>query len=268
MKAEPSTLSSNLPIQKNLKNKTDPKLVQEQIKNQTKDKTAKVDSSESSSKSSDVSLKKPEIEEIPEAAAKEAISNEGKEIAKKSAILKVKEIQKKKFGNLEEPGVFYISGFDWFGASSVKGNYDGIRDMSEATDGGQHFAWDDKEGIIAEIKKRTPDQPIVLVGHSFGGDTAMEIANELNSLEHGFRKIDLLITLDSVGFDNDIVPANVKKNINFLAQDNSWINDTGNWAQDYRATEVANYLRHEAHAELDDSIEIQSTIIDEIHKIV
>lgn len=206
--------------------------------------------------------------EIPKADIKNEISDDSKKVAKKSALLKVKEIQKKKFGDLQEPGIFYISGFDWLGASSVKGNYDGIRDMSEATDGGQHFAWDDKENIIKEVKKRDPDQPLVLVGHSFGGDTAMEIATELNSLEHGFRKVDLLITLDSVGFDNDTVPSNVKKNINFLANDNTWINDTANIAQDYRSTEVLNYLRPEAHAELDDTLDIQRTIITEIHSIV
>lgn len=196
------------------------------------------------------------------------ISEQGKKLADKSSILKVKEIQKKKFGDLKEPGVIYISGFDWFGASSVKGNYDGIRDMSEATDYGMHFSWDQKEEIIQEIKKREPDQPIAIVGHSFGGDTAMEIASELNSLEHGFRKINLLITLDSVGFNNDIVPSNVTKNINFLAHDNFWINDTANIAEDYRKTEVSNYLREEAHAELDDALEIQQRIIDEVHKIV
>lgn len=213
----------------------------------------------------------PQVEEkeVKKVETKDAtISPESKAIAKKSAILKVQEIQKKKFGDLQEPGVFYISGFDWFGASSVKGNYDGIRDMSEATDGAQHFAWDDKEGIFAEIKKRDPAQPIVIIGHSFGGDTAMEIAGELNSLEHGFRKVDLLITLDSVGMDNDTVPSNVKKNINFIAQDNSWINDTANIAQDYRATEVINFLRPEAHAALDDTLDIQQKIIEEVHKIV
>lgn len=188
---------------------------------------------------------------------------EGIEAAKQAL-----KIHAKKFGKLEQPGIFFVSGFDWFGASSVKGNYDGIRDMAEAVEGARHYAWDQQEEIIAEIKKRDPRQPIILVGHSFGGDAVMEIAQELNTIENGFRKIDLMVTLDSVGFDNDIVPQNVKKNLNFLAQGNKFINDGPNIASNYERSEVANFLRHEAHAELDDATDIQIEILDAINKIV
>lgn len=177
-------------------------------------------------------------------------------------------IHAKKFGKLQKPGVFFVSGFDWFGASSVKGNYDGIRDMAEAVEGARHYAWDQQEEIIEQIKKRDPHQPIVLIGHSFGGDAVMEIAQELNSIENGFRRIDLLVTLDSVGFDNDIVPQNVKKNLNFLAQGNKFINDGPNIAANYQRTDVANFLRHEAHADLDDATDIQIEILEAIRKVV
>jgi hypothetical protein len=175
-------------------------------------------------------------------------------------------IHSKKFGNLKEPGIFFVSGFDWLGASSVKGNYDGIRDMADAVEGAKHFAWDEQEKIIAEIKKRDPSQPIILVGHSFGGDAVVEIAQELNKIENGFRKIDLMVTLDSVGFDNDIVPHNVKKNLNFIASGNKLINDGPNIAANYNRTDVTNYLRHEAHAALDDATDIQIEIIEAVNK--
>tara|TARA_B100001971_G_C18267904_1_gene595867 strand:- start:16602 stop:17378 length:777 start_codon:yes stop_codon:yes gene_type:complete len=175
-------------------------------------------------------------------------------------------IHEKKFGNLNKPGVFFVSGFDWFGASSVKGNYDGIRDMAEAVNGAKHFAWDQQEEILEEIKKRDINQPIILVGHSFGGDAVMEIAQELNKIENGFRKVDLLVTLDSVGFDNDIVPHNVGKNLNFIASGNKLINDGPNIAANYNRTEVTNFLRHEAHAELDDATDIQIEIIEAVNK--
>ena len=177
-------------------------------------------------------------------------------------------IHAKKFGKLEKPGIFFVSGFDWFGASSVKGNYDGIRDMAEAVEGARHYAWDQQKEIIAEIKKRAPEQPIILVGHSFGGDAVVEIAQELNTIENGFRGIDLMVTLDAVGLDNDIVPQNVKKNLNFLAQGNRFINDGPNIAANYERSDVTNYLRHEDHAELDDATDIQIEILEAIQKIV
>ena len=177
-------------------------------------------------------------------------------------------IHEKKFGNVKKPGVFFVSGFDWLGASSVKGNYDGIRDMAEAVSGGKHFAWDQQEEILEEIKKRDINQPIILVGHSFGGDAVMEIAQELNKIENGFRKIDLMVTLDSVGFDNDIVPQNVEKNLNFIASGNKLINDGPNIAANYNRSDVTNFLRHEAHAELDDATDIQIEIIEAVNKVL
>ncbi|MCO4752964.1 MAG: hypothetical protein KC478_00710 [Bacteriovoracaceae bacterium] len=177
-------------------------------------------------------------------------------------------IHAKKFGKLEKPGIFFVSGFDWFGASSVKGNYDGIRDMAEAVEGARHYAWDQQEEILGEIKKRNPDQPIILVGHSFGGDAVVEIAQQLNTIENGFRSVDLMVTLDSVGLDNDIVPQNVKQNLNFLAQGNRFINDGPNIAANYERSDVTNFLRHEEHAELDDATDIQIEILEAIQKIV
>lgn len=216
-------------------------------------------------------------EEAP--AASVVLSEKSKELAKDlkeksqeesktKSLDQAQKIHKKKFGNEKKPGVFFISGFDWLGASSVKGNYDGIRDMADAVEGAKHFAWDEQDIILEEIKKRSPDQPIILVGHSFGGDAVMEIAQELNKIENGFRRIDLLVTLDSVGFDNDFVPQNVKKNLNFIAQGNTFINDGPNLAINYERTEVINFLRPEAHAALDDTTDVQVKILEEINSIV
>ncbi|MEX0798690.1 MAG: hypothetical protein WD025_04570 [Bacteriovoracaceae bacterium] len=224
------------------------------------------------SKTKDSSQKSPDYEvdiskssKILERKLEEKEAPKEKELTPAQQALK---IHAKKFGNDKTPGIFFVSGFDWLGASSVKGNYDGIRDMAEAVEGGRHYAWDQQKEIVKEIKKRDPNQPIVLVGHSFGGDAVLEIAQQLNTIENGFRQIDLLVTLDSVGFDNDIVPQNVKENLNFLAQGNKLINDGPNIAANYERSAVTNYLRHEAHAELDDSTDIQIEILDAINKIV
>jgi hypothetical protein len=208
--------------------------------------------------------------EIKKEATTVDLSERSKELKEKlSGAEKAFKIHQKKFGNVEKPGIYFVSGFDWFGASSVKGNYDGIRDMAEAVEGADHFSWDEKDEIIKDIKKRKLDQPIVLVGHSFGGDGIVEIANELNTLENGFRKIDLLVTLDSVGMDNDFIPQNVKKNLNYIAQGPyKVLNDGPNIALNYKRTEVENYLRHEEHAELDDATDVQITVLEEIEKLL
>jgi len=169
--------------------------------------------------------------------------------------------------NLIGRKVYFVSGFDWFGASSVKGNYDGLNDMHEAIEGSAHYNWDDKKDIIADILKQKKDTKIVLIGHSFGGDTAVEIANELNKVKNKFKNIELLVTLDSVGLNNDKIPKNVSKNINYIASGNPIINDGPNLAIDYKNTQVENMLRPESHASLDDLEDIQKRIIQEIESI-
>ncbi|MBT4792595.1 MAG: hypothetical protein HON90_13565 [Halobacteriovoraceae bacterium] len=201
-------------------------------------------------------------------AVKVELSEKSKQLKEElSSAEKAMKIHSKKFGKLEKPGIYFLSGFDWLGASSVKGNYDGIRDMADAIEGAEHFSWTDKEEVIADIKKRRPDQPVVLVGHSFGGDSIVEIAQELNTIENGFRKIDLLVTLDSVGTDNDFIPQNVKKNLNYIAQGPyDFLNDGPNIALNYQRSKVDNFLRHEQHADLDDATDIQINILEEIEK--
>lgn len=214
----------------------------------------------------DETVKKAEVKND----AKVEISERAKELkAEFDAAKKVEKIHSKKFGNKEEPAIYFVSGFDWFGAGSIKGNYDGIRDMAEAVTGAQHYSWDEQDEVIEDIMKHKSSTPLVLVGHSFGGDGVMEIAERLNTIENGFRKVDLLVTLDSVGYDNDKVPQNVKRNLNYLAQGPyDFLNDGPNIAENYQRTEVENFLRKEEHADLDDNTEIQMTVLEEIDKVL
>ena len=141
--------------------------------------------------------------------------------------------------------------------------------MAEAVTGAQHYSWDEQDEVIEDIMKHKSSTPLVLVGHSFGGDGVMEIAERLNTIENGFRKVDLLVTLDSVGYDNDKVPQNVKRNLNYLAQGPyDFLNDGPNIAENYQRTEVENFLRKEEHADLDDNTEIQMTVLEEIDKVL
>ncbi len=199
-----------------------------------------------------------------------SLSSKSKELKKElDQVSKIQKVQVNKSMMAKGPGIYFVSGFDWFGAGSVKGNYDGIEDMSKAIGDAQKYSWDEQGKILEDIKNRDPKESIVLVGHSFGGDSVVEIANELNSLEYGFREIDLLVTLDSVGFNNDIVPQNVKKNLNYLAQGPyDFLNDGPNIAKDFERTEVKNVLTEMVHSDLDDSEEIQFKILKEINLIV
>ena len=143
---------------------------------------------------------------------------------------------------------------------SMSGN--SMEETAENIPGADAFSYRDHDEIIAEIKRRPVGQPIVLVGHSFGGDTAVEIAKDLNSMEHGFRKVDLLITMDSVGFDNDIIPINVSRNLNFIGDRDAFFNDGSNIARSTDKTEVLNELRSEDHTGIDDSEEVQFKVFE------
>ncbi len=76
------------------------------------------------------------------------------------------------------------------------------------------FAWDDQtdacnfiEGAIGSNR----NQPVILVGHSFGGDSVVEIAKLLK--KKGIC-VDLMIQLDSVGVGDEVKPSNVEKGVN------------------------------------------------------
>ncbi len=168
---------------------------------------------------------------------------------------------------IRKPAVLFIEGFSAFGIS----NGDGIRDMADNFPGAKRFSWDEKDKIIDEIKKHAPDQPVVLVGHSFGGDSAVEIANELNSAKNSFRTIDLLVSIDSVGFNNTIMPMNVKRNLNFFQEGVlPFLHGNPTVARNTDYTEVVNELRNELHSKIEDTPEVQykifETIKDTIHE--
>jgi hypothetical protein len=168
---------------------------------------------------------------------------------------------------IKKPAVLFIEGFSAFGIS----NGDGIKDMAENFPDAKKFSWDEQGKIVEEIKKHAPDQPVVLVGHSFGGDSAVEVANELNSAKHGFRNIDLLVSIDAVGRHHTIIPMNVKRNLNFFGEGVvPFLHGDPSVARNTDYTEVVNELRSELHSRMEDTPEVQykifETINDTIHE--
>lgn len=170
-----------------------------------------------------------------------------------------------KLSFIKKPAIIFIEGFSAFGIS----NGDGIKDMADNLPGAKRFSWNEQDRIIDEIKKHAPDQPVVLVGHSFGSDSAVEIANTLNSVKNGFRGIDLLVSIDSVGMNNTIIPMNVKRNLNFIGVGGiPFLHGNSDVARNTDYTEVVNELRSELHSKMDDSEEVQFKIFESINDVL
>lgn len=228
------------------------------LSNQTKeDGTKKVENAIDSASSVAKSLAKVPVLPI-------VVPSETKQTAKLSEKLSDHKTQEKT-KIIKKPAVIFIEGFSAFGIS----NGDGIKDMADNLPGAKRFSWDEKDKIIDEIKKHSPEQPVILVGHSFGADSAVEIANSLNSLQNGFRNIDLLVSIDSVGINHSIIPMNVRRNLNFFGEGYvPFLHGDPTVARNTDYTEVVNELRSELHSRMDDSQEIQYKIFDTINDVL
>lgn len=166
---------------------------------------------------------------------------------------------------VDKPAIFFLSGLH---LATLSSDDTGLPEMAKAVKGGEHFSWQDEDKLFQEILKRPEEQPVVLVGHSLGGDAVVNLANRLNTLEGGFRKVDLLVTLDSVGFGNDIIPQNVEKNMNFISDKDYFYNDGPNIARNVKNTEVVNYLRGEGHTDIDEAQDVHFEIMSNIREVM
>lgn len=202
-------------------------------------------------------------EKLTKEAAKEKIKEELPEIKKTEKMDEVK----MKDGTLKRPAIIFIKGWDVFSSpSKSEGGYAGMARIADSVDGSKVYGWSQKSDIIKEVKKVEANQPVILVGHSFGGDTAVEVANELDSLEHGFRGVDLLVTIDAVGFNNDIIPQNVRKHLNVFGETSSFLNDGPHVARKHEKTDVTNILSPLDHTDIDDDKSVQYEIVNLIQK--
>lgn len=165
----------------------------------------------------------------------------------------------------DRPGVFFVTGFH---INPFDTDEMGLTGMSRGVPGSQVFKWNQEDNILDQIRKIPPERPLVLVGHGMGGDTVVNIANKLNSADNGFRKINLMVTLDSIGWDNDIVPQNVAKNLNYISDQDMFFNDGPNIARNKETSVVTNELRTENHNELQESPEIQFEIFQNINEVM
>ena len=205
------------------------------------------------------------VKDLESKIAKEAAKEEIKSVAVK----KTEELEevKVKEGTVRKPAIIFIKGWDVFSSpSKSESGYAGMARIAESVDGAKVYGWSQKDEIIKEIKKVAANQPVVLVGHSFGGDTAVEVANELDSLENGFRSVDLLVTMDAIGYGNDIIPQNVKKHLNVFGETSMLLNDGPHVARLHEKTDVKNILSPLDHTDIDDDKAVQHEIVELIQK--
>ncbi len=173
------------------------------------------------------------------------------------------EVETKALKIKDQPAIIFIKGLSLFSSSG-----DGLEDMASAIPKSEVYSWGEKDEAVESILKRPRHQPVIVVGHSLGGDTAVEVAQELNQVANGFRTIDLLVTLDSVGFNNDIIPQNVKTNLNFIGDDWYGINDSPNIARNTDYTAVINELREDGHRGIENNEEVQLKIFERVDAIL
>ncbi len=209
------------------------------------------------------------VKDLEKNIAKETAKEEVKSEIKADKIEKTEKTEeiKDKAGTVKRPAIIFIKGLDVFSSpSKSERGYAGMSRLADSVKDSKVFGWSDKDDIIEEILKREKNQPIILVGHSFGGDTAVEVANELDSLENNFRGVDLLVTIDAIGFNNDIIPQNVKKHLNIFGEKSWPLDDGPHVARRHDMTDVKNILSPLSHTEIDDDKEVQYEIVTMIQK--
>jgi len=163
---------------------------------------------------------------------------------------------------INKPGIYFVKGFS---INPFENPEDGLGEMAKNIPGAEIYSWSDKDSLIDAIKTRPHSQPLILVGHGMGGDTAVDVANSLNSVEHGFRRVDLMVTMDSIGTDNDIIPQNVRENLNLISDQDMLFNDGPNVARKKTQTRVTNELLTETHSQMETSPETQFLVYDKIN---
>lgn len=209
----------------------------------------------------------PSTPELPKIELKDAVKTEAKAEVKEEIKAEIVKKPEPKDGSVKKPAIIFIKGLDIFSSpSKSEGGYAGVGRLAESVEGSRIYGWDQKDEILKEIKKVRSDQKVILVGHSLGGDTAVEIANTLDSLEEKFRPVDLLVTMDAVGFNNDIIPQNVKKHLNIFGENDAVLNDGPHVARRHEKTDVKNILSSDDHTDLDDDKELQYEIVNLIQE--
>ena len=149
----------------------------------------------------------------------------------------------------------------------------GIKDFDAQAFGGQFADSPTIESAISFINQNLTDgEKLIVYGYSWGGDTAIELADALN--DAGIS-VDLLITVDAakgpLTFSTDrIIPSNVAENINYYQPNASnWLSVGASNTSTSSKTSVLNFLFPDfTHGNIDENVAplVESAITNTINK--
>jgi hypothetical protein len=135
---------------------------------------------------------------------------------------------------------------------------------------GQVFEWDEHDAAFAWVNQFAADRAtLVLVGHSFGGNSALQLAdNYLNPLN---VTVDLTVQIDPVkNFyegANDVLPSNVEVGLNYYQISTGFIEPQGEdfvaGATNYNAEVLFNDTSI-THTSIDDDLRLHTRIAADI----
>jgi pimeloyl-ACP methyl ester carboxylesterase len=144
----------------------------------------------------------------------------------------------------------------------------------------QIFSWDSRNNAIKYLDELglNKSDKLIVIGHSYGGDTAILLANELKQRT---RRVDLLIQIDSVGSSDDVLPGNVTRGINYYQSDDNPIS-LGRFEvqqkvigstnidvnREFKSALTSGNDYPVTHGSIDDSIVIHKAVIQQIFKTV
>lgn len=77
----------------------------------------------------------------------------------------------------------------------------------------RRFGHSQQRAAVQFLRSHADTMDIVLIGHSFGGDSTIEVAERLRN--EGLS-VDKLVQIDSVGVGDDLLPRNVRTGLNYF----------------------------------------------------
>jgi hypothetical protein len=159
-------------------------------------------------------------------------------------------------------GGFASSGYNGSFQSSSRSAVEGIVSYLESAAVGERVqrlnSGQLQEAIGYAIVAAQQGEKINVVGHSFGGDTAKDVARALDQIN---LPVNVLATIDAVGIDSNMIPGNVRTNPNFIQGNTPFLHGEKNTPVNPSQTTVENIVRPEGHWGIATAPEVRDKII-------
>jgi len=124
----------------------------------------------------------------------------------------------------------------------------------------EHEDQDAAVGKVEKVLRDNPSAKVAVVGHSLGGDSAVEVSQTLGKKD---IEVDLLVQIDSVGAFDEKKPANVKRGINIFSTSGDGIDGA---RQVEGSVNVG--LEGTTHTDIDNDPRTHDIVVQELAKLV